>query len=180
MYGIVNDAIQGLVTTNFGEEAWEKVKAESNVEVDYFLSQKPYPDHTTYALAQAASSVLSMPLPDVLFAFGEYWVLVTAKEKYGALLSSGGHTLKDFLLYLPNLHNHVLLLFPDLQPPEFKTTDVQENSLHLHYISERPGLQDFVHGLISGIGKLFETPVTTSLLQSRAKGANHEIFEVRW
>ncbi len=180
MYGIVNDAIKGLVCDNYGTEAWEKVKQESGVNLDYFLNQESYPDNMTYDLAIAASRVLELPLADVLFAFGEYWVLVTARQKYGTLIESGGYTLRDFLQYLPNLHDRVILLFPNLQPPEFRITELQERSLSLHYISERPGLQDFVRGIINGLGTLFETPVEVETLQSRESGASHEIFMLNW
>lgn len=180
MYGIVNDAIQGLVTTNFGEEAWEQIKSKSKVDVDLFLSHESYSDQSTFDLAIAASEVLDLPLKDVLFAFGEYWVLVTAKQKYGPLIESGGYTLKDFLLYLPDLHNRVMLIFPNLKPPEFKVSAVQERELHLHYISERNGLKNFVLGLISGLGKLYETEIEVEVLQCREEGADHEIFQIRW
>jgi hypothetical protein len=36
MYGIVNKAIEDLVTENFGEEKWQEVKAKSGVDVDFF------------------------------------------------------------------------------------------------------------------------------------------------
>ncbi|MEO1449671.1 MAG: heme NO-binding domain-containing protein [Bacteroidota bacterium] len=180
MYGIVNDAIKGLVVENYGENTWEKVKSESKVEVDFFLNHESYPDKITYDLAIAASKVLDTPLDQILIAFGEYWVLVTAKQKYGHLVEAGGYTLKDFLHYLPNLHDRVMLQFPNLRPPEFRISDTTDKSLHLHYISERPGLQDFVRGLISGLGKLFETDVEVALILERAAGDPHEVFAVSW
>jgi hypothetical protein len=36
MYGIVNKAIQELVTENFGADKWEAVKEKSGIDVDYF------------------------------------------------------------------------------------------------------------------------------------------------
>ena len=61
MYGIVNKAIQGLVTEQFGEQVWNKVKESSGVNIDTFLSSESYPDETTYKLAGAASEVLNIP-----------------------------------------------------------------------------------------------------------------------
>lgn len=180
MYGLVNDAIKGLVVSNYGEPAWELVKKESGIDLDQFLSHDSYPDQMTFDLAQAAARVLGVPLKDVLHAFGEYWVLVTAKEKYGAMLSTAGTTLKDFLINLPSFHIRVMLLFPNLQPPEFQVTDVEENGLSLHYFSDRNGLKDFVFGLIKGLGKMYNTEVAIELLQSREEGADHEIFRIKW
>lgn len=180
MYGLVNDAIKGLVISNYGDSAWEAVKKESGIDVDRFLSHDSYPDQMTFDLAQAAAHVLGVPLKEVLHAFGEYWVLVTAKEKYGSMLRAGGSTLKDFLLNLPAFHIRVMLLFPNLQPPEFQVSEIEEDALNLHYYSDRHGLKDFVFGLISGLSKMYETPVAIELRQSRDEGADHEVFHISW
>jgi len=81
MYGIVNKAIQDLVTDNYGEDKWEAVKEKSGVDIDYFLSNEPYDDDITYKLAGAAADVLGISVGQVLNAFGEWWVIKTGKEK---------------------------------------------------------------------------------------------------
>ena len=73
-----------------------------------------------------------------------------------------------------------MLVYPKLTPPEFKVSDIKEKSLNLHYFSKREGLQDFVTGLIQGLGKMFDTPVTIKLLQTRNDGDSHEIFNISW
>ena len=180
MYGIVNKAIEELVTENFGSNAWVEVKKQSGVDVDFFLSNEPYDDAITYQLAVAAAEVLKMSLDDVLIAFGEFWVLHTGKQKYGALMESGGNNLQEFLLNLPNFHTRVSLIYPNLTPPEFKVTDMKENSLHLHYFSHRPGLKEFVRGLIQGLSKMYNQPVSIELMASREEGSDHEVYYVTW
>lgn len=180
MYGIVNKAIEELVTENFGAEKWALIKKRSGVDIDFFLSNEPYDDAITFQLAIAVSEEMNMPLSSVLEAFGEWWVLRTGKEKYGALMEAGGNGLKEFLLNLPVFHNRVLLIYPKLTPPEFKITDVEDNNLCLHYFSKREGLQDFVRGLLIGLGKMYHTPTAIELLQSRNDGSSHEIFKVSW
>lgn len=180
MYGIVNKAIQDLVTETFGADKWEAVKEKSAVDVDFFLSNEPYDDSITYKLVGAASEVLGIPAGDVLQAFGEWWVLKTGKEKYGGLMEAGGNNLKEFLVNLPLFHNRIMLMYPKLTPPEFKVSNVEENSIHVHYHSERDGLQEFVRGLMSGLGKMYEVEVGVELLQSRGDGSSHEIFKVSW
>jgi Haem-NO-binding len=180
MYGIVNKAIQDLVTANFSEEIWEKVKITSGVDVDYFLSNEPYDDDITFKLAGAVATEANMPLSEVLIAFGEWWILKTGKEKYGSLLEAGGKNLKEFLVNLPAFHNRIMLMYPKLTPPEFKISNVEENSIYMHYYSKREGLQEFVRGLFQGLGKLYSTAVTIELIQSRNEGSTHEIFKVSW
>lgn len=180
MYGIVNKAIQDLVITNFGQEKWETVLERSGIEEDFFISSEPYDDAITFKLAQAISEEMVLPLATVLTLFGEWWVIKTTKEKYGGMLESGGATLKEFLENLPLFHNRVMLIYPKLMPPEFKVSHLETNSLHLHYFSKREGLQDFVRGLIQGLGIMFHTPVTIELLASRNEGSTHEVFKIDW
>jgi hypothetical protein len=180
MYGIVNKAIQDLVTDNYGEAVWEKVKETSGVEVDFFLSNEPYDDDITYKLAGATATTLDISTSQVLQAFGEWWILKTGKEKYGGLMQAGGNNLKEFLVNLPLFHNRIMLMYPKLTPPEFKVSNIEEQSIQVHYHSKREGLQEFVRGLLSGLAKMYNTEATIELLQSRDAGKTHEIFKVSW
>ncbi len=180
MYGIVNKAIQDLITDKFGADEWEAVKEKSGVDVDFFLSNEPYNDDITYKLAGAASEVLGITVGQVLNSFGEWWILKTGKEKYGGLMAAGGSNLKEFLVNLPLFHNRIMLMYPKLTPPEFKVSDVEENSIHVHYHSKREGLQEFVRGLLSGLAIMYHVKANIELMQSRDSGNTHEIFKVSW
>ncbi|MGL2965816.1 heme NO-binding domain-containing protein [Flavobacterium sp. XGLA_31] len=180
MYGIVNKAIEDLIITNYGREKWTAIHKRSGIEPDFFISNEAYDDAITFKLASAVSEEINIPLSEVLHAFGEWWVLKTTKEKYGGLMESGGTNLKEFLINLPLFHNRVILIYPKLTPPEFKVEELSDNCLLLHYISKREGLQDFVRGLIQGLGKLFNTETTIELIQSREKGDAFEIFKISW
>ena len=180
MYGLVNKSIQDLITTSFGIDKWIAIKEKSGVDIDYFISTEPYDDAITYLLAEAASEELGISVADVLFTFGEWWILKTGNEKYGGLMKAGGSNLKEFLINLPLFHDRIMLIYPNLMPPEFKVEEVQDNSLVLHYFSEREALVDFMKGLISGLGKMFNTPVEIGHINSKESGHTHEVFKVSW
>jgi len=180
MYGIVNKAIEDLVKANFGDEKWFAILDQSGVEEDFFISNEPYDDSITFKLVAAASEELNIPAETVLQLFGEWWILKTGKEKYGGLMEAGGKNLREFLVNLPVFHNRIMLLYPKLTPPEFKVTNATENSIHVHYFSKRRGLQEFVRGLLTGLGKMYQTTVFVELLESRDNGKDHEIFKVSW
>ncbi len=180
MYGLVNKAVEELVVTNFGEDKWEAIKLKAGVDVDAFISNEGYPDEVTYALVGAASEILGIPAEQILIAFGEHWVLKTAAHSYGPMMKSGGKSLKEFLVNLPNFHTRVAMIFPNLQPPRFECSDITENSLKLHYFTHRPGLTTFVIGLVQGLGKLYNTPATAVATATKAAGADHDVFEVKW
>ena len=178
MYGIVNNAIESLVKTNFGNENWQQVLTKSNIGIDYFLNSQPYDDEITFALANAVSEVNNMPIGEVFRAFGEWWIVKTGQEKYSHLMEAGGDNLKEFLINLPDFHNRILLIYPQLTPPEFKISEIESNSLKLHYYSKRQGLQEFVYGLIMGLAKMYKVEVTIN--SSKEINDNHEIFKINW
>ncbi|MFN5324224.1 MAG: heme NO-binding domain-containing protein [Bacteroidota bacterium] len=178
MYGLVNQAIQGLVVENFGADTWEKIKSKAGVDEEAFLSNKIYDDSITYNLAGAAAQTLGISVGEVLHAFGKYWVLKVGNQKYGTLMRSGGDSLMEFLLNLPNFHSRVMLIYSDIRPPEFKIEQKDPRRVLVHYYSSREGLTDFMSGLISGLAELYQTEAQISCVESRANGHDHDVFEV--
>ena len=180
MYGLVNKAVQDLVVTQFGQDKWEAIKEKAGISVDAFLSMKSYPDDITYSLVGAASDILDLTPAQVLEAFGEYWTIYTAKEGYGELLSMSGSSFVEFLQNLDNLHARVGLSFPELKPPSFHCSDLTENSVRLHYESDREGLTPFVVGLLKGLGTMFNTTVDVSVEARKDQGHPYDEFLIRF
>ena len=177
---MVNKAVQQLICKDYGEDTWQRIRAKAGVDVEVFMSNESYPDEVTYRLVAAASEELNLPAADILRAFGEHWVLHTALDGYGGLMRAGGNSLPEFLENLPNFHTRVAMIFPKLEPPRFACSDVTPHSLHLHYHTHRPGLEPFVEGLLTGLGKMFNVPVRVELLESRGCGADHDVFALSW
>lgn len=180
MYGMVNKAVEEMVVSQFGDDTWEKIKDKSAIDDELFISNESYPDEMTYRLVTSASEVLGLTPEQVLEAFGVHWILHTAREGYGELLTAGGTTLSEFLLNLPSFHSRLTLIFPNLEPPTFKVKEFNDNSLHLLYFSHRAGLTPFVIGLLKGLGTMYNMPLEITLLDSRETGADHKEFLVTW
>lgn len=176
MYGLVNRAIEELVRERFGDETWEKIKQKANVDTDVFIGLEAYPDSVTYSLVGAASEILNLPGETILEEFGKYWVLYTGKTAYGSLLDSTGTTLFESIRNLDNMHSRISLTMPHLQPPSFQCTDETENSLRVHYYSERAGLAPMVIGLLKGLGVLYRTTIDVRQVASVGQGADHDEF----
>lgn len=181
MYGLVNKAIEQMVSTTHGSDMWNRIKKTAEVDVEGFISNRPYPDELTYRLVAAASDALDAPADEILKAFGEYWVLHTALESYGPLMRATGKNLPEFLLALPHLHTRVELIYPELRPPQFHCHQISDTEIDLHYWTTRPpGLEPFVEGLLYGLGKMFSTPVRVELSQHRSDDNDQSIFRVSW
>jgi hypothetical protein len=180
MYGLVNKAVVDLVCTHFGEEAWQEIKRRAECDVDVFVGMDGYPDELTYRLVGAASEVLNLPAEKVLEAFGEYWVLYTAKEGYGEILRASGRDFTEFLMNLDAMHARVGIMMPNLNPPSFQVTDIAGDSIRLHYFSKRQGLGPMIVGLLKGLSSRFSTPIAVQHEKKAAEGADHDEFLIRF
>lgn len=179
MYGLVNQAIAGLIIDNYGEDVWNNILLKAEVKDGNFLNNQLYDDNVTFNLAIAASHVLSLSLHEVLIAFGKYWIMKTGAEKYGHLMKSGGSNFKDFIVNLPNFHSRVMLLFPDIKPPEFLVQKNEDGDILLHYYSTRSGLTDFMEGLILGLSEFFKVAIKIERMALKTDGAGHDIFLIK-
>jgi hypothetical protein len=178
MYGLVNKAVEDLVCSHFGNQAWERILDKAGIGVDMFVSMDDYPDSVTYKLVAAACEVLDMEPSQVLRAFGEYWTRYTVQEGYGEMIAMFGDTFKDFLCNLDTMHSHIAVAFPNLRPPHFEVEEIEGGkSLLLHYHSDREGLAPMVSGLLSGLAKRFNESV--EITQTAHRGvAEHDIFRI--
>lgn len=180
MYGLVNKAVQGFVTSSFGQETWERIRQEAGVKEVAFVGMNPYPDEVTYNLVGAGSKVLGLPADKILEAFGIYYMTFSAQEGYGPMLRMMGDNLPEFLHNLNPMHERLKVTFPKLKPPRITVTDETPDSLHLHYFSDRPALAPFVIGLLKGLGTFLATPIAVTLIRGKADGADHDEFLVRY
>lgn len=179
MYGLVNRALQEFICQHHGDAAWEAVKATAGVDVEFFVRMESYADDITYRLVGAACTLLQIEPPALLRNFGRHWVLFTGQEGYGSLLDGAGSSLQEILANLDDLHVRVGLMYPALQPPSFRCTNVRDDGLTLHYFSQRPGLAPMVIGLIEGLGERLGKTLNIHQTSDRAAGADHDSFDIR-
>lgn len=180
MYGLVNQALRELVEARLGPAAWGRVCRRAGSDVTEFLWNEAYPDTFTQGLVVAASEELGLDVPDLLEAFGIHWVLHTAPAHYGSLLTAAGDSLPAFLRYLPQFHDRIVLLFPELRPPEFDLLEEGPDWQRIRYRSHREGLQPFVVGLVRGLGQRFGVEVEVTLESRGTAPGTCDIFLIRW
>lgn len=177
MYGLVNKAVQELVTDRFGEATWDKIRVKAGLDEEVFISMEAYPDEITYRLVATASDVLQISPAAVLEAFGEYWTLYTGRQGYGEILRASGENAFVFLQNLDQMHVRVGATFTNLRPPSFHCDEVTENSLRLHYFSTREGLAPMVIGLVKGVGALYNVRLDVEQVAWRGQD-DHDVFMV--
>lgn len=179
MHGAVNQAIEDLVIKEFGEQAWNTIKSKTGFKEDMFLSNKSYPDEMTFKLVVAAHEVSGLSVDDLLFAFGEHWILETGMKKYGAVLQAGGRTYQEFMENLPEFHGRVMILYPNIAPPEFGVK-AKTKEFIIDYQSTRAGLTTFVQGLLNGIAKMFNQEINIEIIKRKDQGAENDRFKITY
>jgi hypothetical protein len=149
-----------------------------------FISNESYPDNVTYDLLVTAAGVLEQPASKLLNLLGHYWISDIAVQHYGSMMDAGGDTLKEFLHNLPNFHRRVRMIFPNLEPPIFHVQSESENRMDLVYESKRNGLENFVIGLLEGLGNRYavKLKIEQSELPSddKKQGVNRSLFVIQW
>lgn len=177
MYGLVNKAVEDLVCSRHGEDAWAEILARAEVTVAGFVSMEPYPDEVTYRLVGAASEVLGEPTPAVLEALGEHFIRYTAPAAYGELMATFGANMREFLGNLDAMHARVGLCYPKLRPPSFVVRDVAPGVVELEYHSTREHLAPMVVGLLRGLGRSFGVEARVEHVHGRERGG-FDLFRV--
>ena len=159
MYGMVNQAVRGLVTSNFGEDTWRTIYTKAGAP-ESFLDFEQYDDAVTFDLVAASSEVLELDAATVLRTFGNYWVAHVATVRYADLLDRTGTDFLAFLKGLDHMHSRIKVSFPNYTPPSFRVKELDSSTLELDYYSEREGLLPFVEGLLEGLSSHFEVQMT--------------------
>lgn len=177
MYGLVNYGIKKMISEGFGVDVWENVLKESGVK-NVFEKAENYPDVETVKLAGAVCGVLNMELPDVLHAYGKWWIGF-AQEDYSQLFTKAGSSFKEFLMNMNETHRRVGYMFPESIAPRFTFEEVDSTTLKFYYISQREEFYPFVTGLIEGLGEAFNTKVEIDY-RGKVEGEQGELFYITY
>ncbi|KAK5643100.1 hypothetical protein RI129_006945 [Pyrocoelia pectoralis] len=170
MYGFVNYALELLVVKTFGDETWEMIKKNADLEMEgQFLVRQIYEDELTYNLISAAVKVLNIPATAILELFGKTFFEFCQDSGYDKILQVLGATPRDFLQNLDALHDHLGTLYPGMKAPSFRCTERPEDgALILHYYSDRPGLEHIVIGIVKTVAsKLHDTEVEVEIIRTK-------------
>lgn len=174
MYGLVNKAIQGLVTQKKGSEAWDRVIEQTGTTTT-FISMETYPDSVSFTLVGAAAEELGTDAATFLRELGHYWVAYTGAEGYGDMFHLWGNDLRSFLENLDLMHERVKSTMPQLEPPSFSVKDEPDGRIRFSYHSHRDGMAPMVEGLLAGLAIKFSSPMSIEHVVHRAD-AGHDEF----
>lgn len=179
MYGLVNNGIRNFIVNAHGEEVWLRICEKAQAREEEFENLTAYDDGVTYALVGAVSEVLALSTADVLKVFGQFWVGFSKSTAIGRLIELRGETLMERIRGLDEMHEQIKLTMPHLDPPSFEFEEMPDGNHRLRYISSRDGLAPMVAGLLHGMAEECGVKIEVQLIESRADGAEHDVFNLR-
>lgn len=177
MYGMVNRAIEDLVVSSAGEDAWVQIKKDAGIDIPMFQDSTEYNDAITFKLVQAASEFLKQTPEAILHAFGRHWVLYTGREGWASIFNLGGENMVEFINGLDSMHARVQIALPNAEMPQFRVTE-KEDHLELIYRSQRTGFAPMVLGLLDGLAEQFNEKWDIEHVQFQ-HDVGHDIFHLR-
>ncbi|MDR2552686.1 MAG: heme NO-binding domain-containing protein [Treponema sp.] len=161
--GTIVLCIAGLVKSKGGDNAWRTVLRTAGLPEDLKLTRVSDVDEESIQKVLAAiCSTLHIGTPELIDAFGDYWVNVYAPKYYRAY-SYGITSAKAMIMGMDKIHEQVTKILPNAHPPRFDFEEINENTLRVHYKSHR-NMIDFYIGLAKGVGKMFHTPMAIKKL----------------
>ncbi|MCT4642408.1 MAG: heme NO-binding domain-containing protein [Bacteriovoracaceae bacterium] len=162
MKGIVFNIFQSFVEKNMGEDAWDEVLEEAQIEQDFFVAPETYEDKDFLTLVTHTIEKFKLVPSEAIRLFGNFSfpLLISKVPQFKEEFKSA----KDFLKGLDSIiHVEVRKLLPGAKTPRFYHKERDDGSLELEYESDR-NLPDFVIGLIEGLGKHYKEEIKVQLM----------------
>ncbi|XP_060689241.1 guanylate cyclase soluble subunit beta-2 [Hemiscyllium ocellatum] len=176
-YGFINTCLKSLVVENFGEDTWEALRVQAEVQ-DMFMTYQVYDDAITLRLVQEASKMLHLSAEAVLKLFGGHFFTFCKVSGYDRMLRTLGGSLMEFIENLDALHSYLALSYQEMKAPSFRVERREGGEMWLHYYSERRGLCHIVPGIIQAVAKdFFDTEVEMEILKQSEEDEGMERME---
>jgi hypothetical protein len=177
MYGLIHQAMKDLVCAERGESGWQEVCAAANLECGEIEPLQPYDDAVSYRLVHATAEKLGMTTNEILHRFGHHWITFTADYGYGDIMKMFGQDMRSCLRNLNRMHGHMGAMMTQLKPPRFNVVETSDKHITVHYFSSREGLGPMIMGLLEGLARKFDEPVTIAHVEKGTR-SDHDEFEV--
>ncbi len=165
MKGIIALSIKEMLIKHTDMEGWTKVLTKSGLPVNYVIkADLNIEDEVMLSLFKYSAEEMKLKENDFFYEFGNYWINVYALRHY-PFFFDGVSNMKDFLLNIKNIHQHITKTIKDSIPPDFEFEFVNEGEIILKYISKR-NLKMLVKGLLVGCSNYFNQKIELEELSS--------------
>ncbi|XP_031764215.1 soluble guanylate cyclase 88E isoform X1 [Galleria mellonella] len=155
MYGLLLENMAEYIRQTYGEERWEDIRRQADVEQPSFSVHQVYPENLITRLAKKAQEILGITEREFMDQMGVYFVGFVSQYGYDRVLSVLGRHMRDFLNGLDNLHEYLKFSYPRMRAPSFICENETRQGLTLHYRSKRRGFVYYAMGQIREVARHF-------------------------
>jgi len=159
MKGIIFTEFLDMVEDAMGYETVDQLITESNLPSNGVYTSIGTYDHSEMVmLITALSKKTSIPIPELLHAFGQY-IFGTFEKNYASFLDVAPDAFSFLESIEKYIHVEVKKLYPDAELPKFETKRIKGDTLEMIYYSDRR-MSDFALGLIEKAMQYYEEEVS--------------------
>jgi hypothetical protein len=169
MHGIIFAELQKYVDTKHGRGTWNQLLKKAGLENKVYLPIKEYPDTEVVGLVGAVSSIVGLPVAEVLEDFGEF-IAPALMKMFGHLLLPEWKTIDVIDNTEGTVHSVVRAKNPGAKPPELQTVRRSYDEVVLIYASPRK-MCALAIGIGKGLGDYFHENITAIQTMCIHKGA---------
>jgi hypothetical protein len=153
MHGLIFLELQKFVKQVASTNTWALMHQELGAPLHSYSPARSYPDELAVGLVGAASTLLAVPVPQLLQKFGAY-LGPSLIKLYGGVIDPSWQTL-DLLEHTERLiHSAVRTGNPGARPPQLECTRTTADEAIIVYASERK-LCYLAEGIVLGIAEYF-------------------------
>ncbi|KAI6187166.1 Guanylate cyclase [Aphelenchoides besseyi] len=195
MIGYMHISFQNMITHYHGAEFYKQVlKSAGFDDVEWVSAFHVYSDEETYRLFFAYGQLVSQTSEEVWEKFGIWMFHYVIEDGWKKVLSSVAHNLhassssrstfivklQEFLNNLTSVHFFVdqFAFQSEIRSPSFKSENMGDGSIRLHYYSERKGLYPLVKGMITEAARiLFGKEIKMIVTDRQQEQRSDALFE---
>ncbi len=178
MKGVIFRGLEALVIEKCGMAAWDDLLEKNAPEGRVYISAESYPDEEMVGLAQDVAAALSMSMPEVLKAFGEY-LFSHLKARHPSIVANF-NCFADLIIGIDKvIHVEVAKLYHEPNLPEIDAQIIEDGFILMRYNSKRQ-LCMCAEGLIFGAASHYGIDVTLNHVQCMHDGSDTCLIEVKY
>lgn len=178
MKGVIFRGLEALVIEKCGMAAWDDLLEKNAPQGRVYISAESYPDEEIVGLAQDVAVALSMSMPEVLKAFGEY-LFSHLKGRHPSIVESFSG-FADLIIGIDQvIHVEVAKLYHEPNLPEIKAKIVDDGVILMRYYSKRK-LCMCAEGLIFGAASHYGIGVSLNHVECMHDGFDSCLIEVKY
>ena len=178
MKGIIFRGLEALVIEKCGMAAWDELLEKNAPDGRVYISAQSYPDEEIIGLAQDVATALSMTMPEVLKAFGEY--LFGHLNRSHPTVAKGFNSFAGLIMGIDKvIHVEVAKLYHEPNLPEIESKLIEDGFILMHYRSKRQ-LCMCAEGLIYGAASHYGIDVSLNHVECMHDGCDKCVIEVKY